>query len=177
MKVIGTLAFLVIVAALFAQSLSLALHPRTLNSTAAYLNPNAHYGTREQGSEPLGDSTRTETLWIFLIHGIRVSLDALSPFRTAVQGSGEPMSRTAWEDSPYHRPDLPFDHWSKTKSAWEARRYDRILDHRYEAAWHPLAAGWGYWLGRLVFLWAALGVGAAWGIFVGVRRIQRASSV
>lgn len=160
------------VAALLAQSLSLALHPKTLNSTAAYLNPSAHYGTREQGSEPRGDITRGKTLRLFLIHGIRVSIDALSPFRTATQTSGKPMSRAAWENSPYHRPSLPFHHWSNLKSAQEARRYDSSLALRYEAAWHPRVAGWGYWLGRLVFLWTALGLGATLAVLIGARRIH-----
>lgn len=167
-------AFGVLVAALLAQSLALALHPKTSNSAVGHLNPHAHYGAREPGSEPVVAVTGAHTLRAFLVHGIVVTLAALAPHDNALPNTAKPMTRAAWEDSPYYRAGLHFSHWSKIQAAQEAHRYDGDRDHRFDAAWHPFDARLGYWLGRLMFLWLAVGIGGVWGMLLGLTRIESA---
>lgn len=174
MRRLAPLAFIVIVAALIAQALSLALLPRTSASAPFTLSPHAHYGSSEPGSEPGADITSARTLRVFLRHGIEMTLDALAPNHAAPERAGKPMSRAAWQASPYYRAGLHFGHWSKAVAERKARRYGAIVDRRFDAAWHPFAARWGYWLGRLVFLWVAVGVIGVLGILLLLKRIHQA---
>lgn len=175
MRFSATLTFVVVVAALIAQALSLAILPRTSASSPAVLSPHAHYGTSEPGSEPSAAITGTGTFRLFLRHGITEAVDALAPSHGVAGAAGRPMSKSAWQVSPYYRAGLHFDHWSTAVSAWEARHYDATLERRFDAAWHPLAARWGYWLGRLVFLWVAVGAVGTLGILLALRRMHAAS--
>lgn len=174
MRRLASLAFIVVVVCLVAQALSLALHPKTTDSAPAVLNPQAEYGTREFGSEPSAEITITTTWRVFLMLGIDRALGfhtlASDPITT--REAGRPMSRSAWQASPYYRAGLHFDHWSKPVAAWEARRHDAIVDRRFDAAWHPRAAFWGYWLGRLLFIWFGLGMLGALGILWVLKRIH-----
>lgn len=172
MRLVATLTFVVVVAALLVQSLSLALHPQTSASAAADLNPHAHYGTAEPGAEPGGSITAGGTLRIFLTHGIAVAFATLVPRRGAGVAAGKPMRRAVWRASRYYRAGLHFHRWSRTRADREARRYDAVLGRRFDAAWHPLAALCGYWLGRLVFFWAAIALVGALGALVGLGRVR-----
>lgn len=174
MRLLATLTFIVIVAALIAQALSLALLPRTSASAPLALSPHAHYGSSEPGSEPGADITAARTLRIFLRHGVEMALSALVPAHAALEHEGKPMSRAAWEASPYYRAGLHFGHWSEVVAARKARRYEAIVDRRFDAAWHPFAARWGYWLGRLVFLWLAVGMIGVLGILFVLKRLHEA---
>jgi len=176
MRRLASFTFIVVVVCLIAQALSLALHPKTTASAPAVLSPQAKYGSREVGSEPSEGITVTTTLRIFLLLGIDRALDihTLALPQITSGGAGRPMSRSAWQASPYYRAGLHFDHWSKTVAAWEARRYDAVVDRRFDAAWHPRAAFWGYWLGRLLFLWFGLGMLGALGILLVLKRIHDA---
>lgn len=159
MRRLATLSYLVFVLCLVAQALSLALHPQTAASTPAVLSPKAHYGSYEPGSEPNASITATATFRAFLRHGIDKALGFQGIALPNHSGNADkPMSRNAWQASPYFRAGLHFGHWSRAISAWEARRYDAILDRRFDAAWHPVVAFWGYWLGRLLFLWVGLSI-------------------
>lgn len=159
MRRLATLSFLVVILCLIAQALSLALQPQTAASTPAVLSKDSHYGSSEFGAEPDAGITAASTFQTFLRHGIDKALGLhtiTSP--NSLGDASKLMSRSAWQASPYYRAGLHFKHWSKAISAWEARRYDAIVDRRFDAAWHPRAASLGYWLGRLLFLWLGLGI-------------------
>lgn len=156
----------VIVGALLAQSLSLALRPETDGGSATHASAGGHLGSHEVGSEPLGHIRRTAIFRTFLVRGVEVAIDALFPQRAPHHFAGKAMTRAAWDHSTYYRPGLEFHNWTRSKAAWEARRYDSTLARRFATARHPRAARWGYWLGRLVFFWVALMTTIACGILV-----------
>jgi len=178
MRRLAPLTFIVVVVCLVAQAQSLALHPKTTDSAPAVLNPQAEYGTREFGSEPSAEIAVTTTWRVFLVLGIDRALgfDTLASDPITPSETGRPMSRSAWRASPYYRADLHFDHWNRAVAARQARRHDAIADRRFDAAWHPRAAFWGYWLGRLLFLWFGLGMLGALGILSVLKRIHDARS-
>lgn len=176
MRLLAAVTFVVVVIALIAQALSLALLPSTTAGTPAVLSRHAHYGSLEPGSEPYPAISSATTLRVFLRHGVKMALAALAPGFTAPRRAGRPMSRAAWRASPYYRAGLHFSNWSEAVSAWEARHYDAGLDRRFDAAWHPLAARWGYWMGRLLFLWVAVTMLGILSIVGAVKQIHVASS-
>jgi len=153
---------IVLVSALLAQAFSLALHPHRPGTLAAHPNPRPNSGTPEPGAEPSGVLSRRGTFHVFLTHGITVAVDALVPKDSTTGHSGGDMHKTAWQASPYYRDGLHFHHWTRAKAARKARRYDLLADLHFDATWHPRAARVGYWLGRLVFLWIALGIMAGY---------------
>lgn len=156
MKPFATYGVILIVIALFAQSVSLALNqevrPRIYNKLGSKIAYKAEksYDIFSVTSAPVHKAAAFAQFWL---HGFR---SAVEPFREKPPKSAHPISRRTWVSSPYYRAGLDFNNWGRKRAAWEAHRYDRYLKLEFLSKIHPAYALAGYWAGRLFFLTVAV---------------------
>lgn len=155
MRVFEAVTFSLIVTALIAQSLSLSLHPPTSASAPATLNPRAHYGSHEPGAEPRPPIPAGKVLQLFLVHGVAVAIDALATAPSMKTSPGKPAGSDAHSESASRHAAIGPSRHGLAAATPLKRRYRALLSHRFDAAWQPIAARCGYWLGRLIFVWFA----------------------
>ena len=156
MKSFATYGVILMVVALFAQSISLALNEEV--GIHVYNKLGSKITDRTGKSYDIFSITnapvhKTAAFTEFWLHGFR---SAIAPFREKPPQSTHPMSRRAWVSSPYYRAGLDFHDWGRKRAAWEARHYDRYLKLEFLSRIHPAYALVGYWLGRLFFFSIAL---------------------
>lgn len=158
MKSVATYGVILIIVALFAQSISLALNeevrPHVYNKLGSKIKYKAEksYDIFSLTNAPVHKSVAFSKFWL---HGFK---SAVAPFREKPPKTSHPISRRAWVSSPYYRAGLDFHNWGRKRASWEARRYDRYLKLEFLSRIHPVYALVGYWFGRLFFLSIALAI-------------------